>query len=353
MKMAVTTKLRIYLTLYIIIICCSILAFVNKNLLINTVLTHYAQKNFGWQTTTIKDTLLTKSGSVHWLQLDTQGKFPYATSLKGKQNTQLLKINLIDANLADKNIYLSPVLAKTIDPQAPYLQSLQVMGKENPALIAGINGGYFFLNKSKHHRDENCLSKSYPEFTTQGIGDGLLIINNSAYATNCSSGIFPEKARSSIIENQNQQWEIKKTATNKIPSGVINALGAGPGLITNMNGKPVISVDWENILSTFEFAANTAVILATDKNHHCHVIFFTVDGEDKVAGMSAIEMANFIATVLPDLLHLKIISAMSMDQGHSTTMYVKQANPQIVSRASPNRSPRLIYDGLFIATKTT
>ncbi|OGT29803.1 MAG: hypothetical protein A3E87_05585 [Gammaproteobacteria bacterium RIFCSPHIGHO2_12_FULL_35_23] len=338
-----TSSLTLVVLFFFIIIA-------TRQTLTSSLLTLYANQNFHWQSTILKSISLTKSGSVHWLQLVVQGKFP-KFYLALHKNTNVLKINIIDANLNAKDIYLTPVLAKTTSSETPYSETLQDMGQNNPNLLAGINGGYFFINSSKKQHDQNCLGKHFPELTSQGVGDGLLIINNNAYATNCETNFFSEKYRTSIVQNTNQQWQIANIAPNTIPTGMVNGLGAGPGLINTINNKPQIAIHWEGIFSTFEFSANSAVILTLDSQHHTHVIFFTVDGSDKLAGMNAMEMANYIYTILPKTLHEQIISAMSMDQGHSTTMYVKNSNPQIVSNAAKDRSARDIFDGLFIAAR--
>jgi hypothetical protein len=133
-----------------------------------------------------------------------------------------------------------------------------------------------------------------------------------------------------------------------VPDNTVNAIGAGPGLIQSIEGKPQIQITWEGIISTFEFSANVAVILAKDKQGNPHMLFFTVDGIDREYGMTSIGMTNFIYNKIPTLFGLQLVSAMSMDQGNSTTLFVKKADNHIASVTGKQGKTRDVYDGLFI-----
>lgn len=323
--------------------------------LLDRILTSFARSNFSWQCDVPIEKNLTSSGSVKWLQVNCRGKYPWILyGARKTRDTGDLKINLIDANLSDKKIYLTPVLAKTVLKDNPYQETMLSMGKGNPKLLTGINGGYFFINDRHRQKrsDGNCLSKRYPEAGTQGIGDGLLVINKQVYSINCAyHGPFAMSGRSSIIQDTNGNWSITEIKSDSVPKYMVNGLGAGPGLIEEINGVPQIVMRWQGITSTFEFGPNTSVALAKDAQGKPHVVFFTVDGKEKVQGMYATEMANFLYHQVPLLLNLKLISAMSMDQGGSTTMYIRDNNPQVVSSVSKRYDIRTIYNALFIEEK--
>jgi exopolysaccharide biosynthesis protein len=326
--------------------------YYDKRPVIDHLLTQQANMNYDWQCQKIKSKSLNASKSVKWSRYHCIGKYPRYYLFHIGRKMRPLTINIINANLDDKHIQLTPVLAaKTRPMRSLYTETIPSMAKSHPNYIAGINGGYFFTNRM-NHPDQNCSGRTYPEKTVQHIGDGLLVINRHTFSENCYLKYFPTKKRIAIVENKKHQWAIKNVGMHITPHNTLNALGAGPALVRTVNGKAKIDIQWQGILSSFEFAANTAAILAKDAKGHQHIIFFTVDGVDKQSGINAVEMSNFIVKKLPSLLHLKIISAMSMDQGHSTTMYVRGEGKQgVVSAASKHRDSRAVYDGLFLAYK--
>jgi len=331
----------------LLILLLPLTAYASKTVLINTFLTHFAKQDFAWQCAPAKIENLTKNGDVKWLRLRCHGKFPTDYFRFSGKETGILKINLVTADISSPHIKLVPQLARTSSKKQPFAETLLQMGRDNPKFIAGINGGYFYTNR-KGHVDLLCLNKHYPELTPRNISDGLLIIDGNEIAQNCEWNSFVTKGRSSLLLNQARHWYIHEIPYESSLPHILSAIGAGPALIKTVQGKPRIDIRWEGIFSTFEFSANSAVALATDVKGHQHVIFFTVDGVDGKAGMDSPEMANFIYFRLPRLLNLKLQSAMSMDQGHSTTLYIRDANPQIVSQASKRKGVRRIVDGLFI-----
>jgi hypothetical protein len=324
---------------------------------LSSVLSYHARKSYHWRCSKPIVTELTPSHSVRWLSLHCRGRFPTWSGLGRAQETRELKLNLVDIDLSDPHIALVPSVAKrlsgeplnqkNVDKSALYRETLLSMGQRNPHFIAGINGGYFYENR-RHHQDENCIKKTYPQTTARGIGDGLLEIHHKVISENCSSGYFSEAGRTSIEQLSNGQWRIRPEIASQRLRSIQNALGAGPGLIDDYYGRPLIRIRWEGILSTFEFSANSALVTLQDQKGHQHVVFFTVDGADKLAGMNSMEMANFIETTLPGLLKLHLISAMSLDQGRSSGLYIRDNAPQIVSTSSVRGEERPIFDALFV-----
>lgn len=323
-----------------------------SSLVVNPFLNVLASQSYHWQCQPIKEKKLTQNGSVQWSQWSCTDKKPWTLFWMTKSEWSPLMINIVDADLSDSHIQLLPALANTVDKDRPYIEGLSQFGREHPNFIAGVNGGYFFVNSVGHH-DQNCIWKHYPTRTTYDVGDGLLVINKKAYSENCGTSKTSALARATIVQGNDGKWVIKEVPANTTPSDIQNGLGAGPLLISSdetMQSK--INLRWEGILSSFEFGANTAVILAVDRKAHQHLLFFTVDGIDKRAGMRAVQMANFIYTMLPTLLHVQIVSAMNMDQGHSTAMYIRGEKTPIVSKADKSRTERPIYDALFISEKS-
>ena len=314
---------------------------------VSLALTQLAKRDYAWQCSApLNKKPLNNKGNITWVKLQCEGSYPWALSSKSKPTGPLI-INIIDANMADPNNFAKPTIGNA-KATKPYKSTLLEQGASDPTLIAGINGGYFRTKPNR--RDENCFrrSPSKPMNESKHIGDSLLVIDSQVYSTNCHGGLLGEIGRSSLIQDATtKQWRIERIKKDTVPPNVVNAIGAGPGLIQTIDGKPQIRVTWEGIFSTFEFSANSAVILAKDKQDNTHMLFFTVDGIDREYGMTAIQMANFIYHQIPKLFDLQLVSAMSMDQGNSTTM-VAQNN--VVSVTGRRGAVRDIYDGLFIGS---
>jgi exopolysaccharide biosynthesis protein len=315
---------------------------------ISLVITQLAKRDYAWQCAApLVQRPLNSQGNVIWTKLQCRGAYPWAFSQKSK-DTGILTINIVDANLADANTVVKPAIANA-QSNPPYRSTLLEQAATYPNAIAGINGGYF--RKKPNRRDENCIRRSpkKPLDTPEHIGEGLLVIDQQVYSTNCNGGSLAENGRSTLIQDaMTKQWRIERVEHDVVPANTLNAIGAGPGLIQTIEGKPQIQITWEGILSTLEFSANAAVILAKDKQGEPHMLFFTVDGIDREYGMTSLGMTNFIYNKIPTLFGLQLVSAMSMDQGNSTTLFVKKADQPIVSITGTRGAVRNIYDGLFI-----
>lgn len=336
----------------LIALCVAALAYLRPSGIspVSLILTQMAKRDYAWQCApALNQKSLNSKGNITWTKLQCQGAYPWAFSDKSKY-TGVLTINIVDANLSDPHTFVKPSIGNA-QAKLPYHSTLLEQSAAQPAFVAGINGGYFRTRPNR--RDENCFRRSpnKPMNASKHVGDSLLIIDNQVYSTNCYGGALSEVGRSSLIQDATtKQWRIERIKKDTVPANVANALGAGPGLIQTIKGEPQIQITWEGIFSTFEFSANTAVILAKDKQNDPHILFFTVDGIDREYGMTSIEMANFIYNKIPDLFGLQLVSAMSMDQGNSTTMFVKSAENPIVSVTGKSGRVRPIYDGLFIGT---
>lgn len=318
--------------------------------ILNNYLTFLARGNYSWSCDFQQRTPLdTKGGNgANWLSMRCEGTFPRGYMAKAGDSTGPLSINIIDVNLNNPHIRVLPVLAHSHDRNHPNNETILTMGQERPKIIAGINGGYYFRNYKKFH-DTSCLWKSFPQVGTQNIGNSLLVINGKTYAKNCYALKVHGPARSALLETKDHQFKISEVMPNAVPKGILNAIGAGPGLIDNSLGKPRINISWQYIPSTIEFSANTALALGHDRLGHQHMLFIEVDGSDGDKGMYSFEMANFIAHAIPQFLDIKVMQAMGLDQGHSTQLYVKdKQGGRIVSQARTNKGVRSIFDGLFI-----
>lgn len=344
--------LKIILALLVVIALCILaLLYLRPSGLspFSLILTQLAKRDYAWQCQApLVQQPLNNKGNIVWTKLQCQGVYPWG--IFKKSSTGVLVINIVDANLADGNTVVKPTLAN-LNPEAKdahYRSTLVEQAARYPTAVAGINGGYF--RKKLSQRDQNCIKRrpNTPLDTPNHVGEGLLVIDRKVYSTNCNGGALSESGRSSLIQDATtKQWRIERVPHDIVPGNAVNAIGAGPGLIQTIAGKPQIQITWEGILSTLEFSANAAVILAKDKQGNPHMLLFTVDGIDKKYGMTSIGMTNFIYTQIPTLFGVQLVSAMSMDQGNSTTMFVKNA-PNSVASITGVGSVRRIYNGLVI-----
>ena len=113
------------------------------------------------------------------------------------------------------------------------------------------------------------------------------------------------------------------------PEDIQNGLGAGPNLVSvdRSSWETYIDIpeDDDNI-NIMEHAANTAVgvIFDTSTGQAVKMILVTTDGSDECGRLDS--SCGINATNLASLMkdHFQVHESMSMDQGGSTTMWVKQ-----------------------------
>lgn len=160
----------------------------------------------------------------------------------------------------------------------------------------------------------------------------------------------------------------------QLPLSVGNAIAAGPNLVkwdkeTKTSVVYIPPSDFN--FNIWEHSSNTAVGLRTDSTNSVatEAVFVVSDGRDSCSrkdptcGMEAIPMAYFMKDFLkvnPNpspfafALTQKVTAAMEMDQGGSSTMWVKGQPFNGVVSNTPNKetrppSPRHVANGLFIA----
>ena len=139
-----------------------------------------------------------------------------------------------------------------------------------------------------------------------------------------------------------------QTRGAKCPAGVVDGIAAGPNLVSlDANGEPYINIPpHDHNVNIIEHSANTAVALLRSPSSQSvdSVLFVTADGhdgcpsKDPTCGIDAHHMAYF------NLDYLGASEAMEIDQGGSTTMWVKGLG--VVS--NPGEGQRNIFSGLFV-----
>jgi exopolysaccharide biosynthesis protein len=120
--------------------------------------------------------------------------------------------------------------------------------------------------------------------------------------------------------------------------GVKYAIGAGPNLVTNSRKN----ITQEEFVWYTEKAPRTAVATTSGG----HTLLVTIDGRATGAdGMTIDMLADFLVG------EFHVVSAMNLDGGGSTTMYL---GGKIVNKPSDQACDgccRCVYDGLFVYMK--
>ena len=116
---------------------------------LDAVLTYIAKQDYQWRCDIVKqDNLDPKHETgVIWSTLSCSGIYPHYVPFKAGKPTGKLRINIVDIDLSDPHIQINPVLAKKNTPNnQPYTETVLAMGLDKSQRIAGVNGGYFFIN---------------------------------------------------------------------------------------------------------------------------------------------------------------------------------------------------------------
>lgn len=281
--------------------------------------------------------------------------------------TPLLTVNSISFDLASTAVRAIP--AVSVDPNTP-LQTLPEMATQNEKFIAGINGGYFWrvdidgiwfddVCRGKTRNDANHPASS--ENVNYGVSDGLVKIDGVVYGNNCNCTGYSRPAILAINGDLSNINVVYRAET--VDESVSNAIAAGPNLVsynaTSDSSYVDIPSDDDNI-NILEHAANTAVGIrftkGADGMKSSQMTLVTTDGSDEcgpkdiTCGLNSADLASLMKD------HFQSNVAMSMDQGGSTTMWVKGASPDrngVVSRSHNTEpveqdGPRHVANGLFI-----
>eukprot|EP01033_Poteriospumella_lacustris_P001047 gene1048-757_t len=288
----------------------------------------------------------------------------------------LLTVNSVTFDLASGKVRAIP--AVSVDPSNP-LQPVNAMAKQNDKFLAGINGGYFWrVDIDGAWIDDVCRGKTRQEANkpassvnpNYGVSDGLIKIDGTVFGNNCDCKGYSRPAILAINGEQSTIDVVHRAET--VGDDVANALGAGPNLVSfnATSGESFVDIpeDDDNI-NILEHAANTAVgviygssskkigsAVKATADSTGKMIFVTTDGSDEcgpkdiTCGLNSKDLASLMKD------HFGTHVAMSMDQGGSTTMWVKGANPSrdgIVSRSHNTEpveqdGPRNVANALFL-----
>jgi hypothetical protein len=223
--------------------------------------------------------------------------------------------------------------------------------------LAAINGGYFYRLDVKTFFDGVCIGKNSNEASqapsltapNNGINDGTIVIGGQLHGSNCDC-VGYSRPVVFTLNGTSSHFDVL-TRGAEPPSGLtLDAVSSSPNLVsTNASGSYVdIPSDDDNLGNILEHSANTGVCLRPSLDgNSVEVVMLTIDGYDgcssfnSTCGTNAFSMAYFLKD------YFNCTSGMNMDQGGSTTMYVKgQPNNGIVS--SSGGGPRAIASGLIL-----
>ena len=303
----------------------------------------------------------------------------------------LLTVNLVEFSLPNSKLRAIPAVSVNADRP---LQPIPDMATQNDKFIAGINGGYFWrVDISGIWIDDVCRGKlraeankpANPLFPNFGLSDGLVKIDGKLVGNNCNCTGYSRPAIL-ILNDDRSTINVVHRAEGVEPT-VRNAISAGPNLVSYnvTDGSSYVDIpsDDDNI-NILEHAANTAVGIrltedkVTKRTFTCltlwslliivfqtsftelkasSMFFLTTDGSDECGprdiycGLNSRDLASLMKD------QYKANLAMSMDQGGSTTMWVKGVNPSrngVVSRSHNTEpveqdGPRNVANGLFLA----
>jgi len=275
----------------------------------------------------------------------------------------LLTVNSVHADLTTGKLRAVP----GVPTEEFGLQPINQMAKPFPNFIAGINGGYFWrVDVDGVWIDDVCRGKvrkdamqhvdvNYPNY---GVSDGLIKIDGVVKGNNCNCSGY---SRPAVLAIDGQSTDIQVLHRGEtVADNIKSAIGAGPNLVSQdpTTGESFIDIpaDDDNI-NILEHAANTAVGFKKDATGKtATLIMATTDGSDECGPLD--DTCGLMSKALASLMKDKFgcAKAMSMDQGGSTTMWVKGVNPErdcIVSRSHNTRpveedGPRNVANGLFI-----
>ena len=275
-----------------------------------------------------------------------------------------ITVNVVTVDINNPNVRVVPAVA---DPKKS-LQTVPEIAALNPNFIVGINGGYFWRVDIKDlWIDDVCWFKSREEANSpvskdhvnNGVGDGLIKVDGVVYSNNCNCTGF-SRPTVMTFDGENTTIEVLHRGET-VADSVQTAIGAGPNLVSyNATSKEAyvnIPADDDNI-NLLEFAANTAVAvkLDTETGKATHILLVTTDGSDECGPTDPSCGLNMqtLAGMLKDAYGAHM--SLSMDQGGSTTMWIKGERPDrggVVSRSHSSvpdidDTPRNVANGVFV-----
>lgn len=318
---------------------------------------------------------LTPAGEVDWTRLNCTGSFiPEHCVLHKARAVGPMVFNVIRANLQSPGVRGVPLevpQVASMDPKDRVKPLSEIAAihaldlGDDEELIAGVNGGYFWRTDSESFFDDVCLGKLRSDALRQasdvdpnaGVSDNLMLRDGQVLGSNCNKLLNSRPTALILKELNGSQSTLPRIVVmdrgSRLPDTVQDAIASGPNLVSlGPDHAPHVDIVGDNV-NIVEYNSNTGIGLRKSQHGSEELLLVTIDGhhgcprKDTTCGIDAEGLAFFMKT------YLGVHSAMGMDQGGSTTMWVKgEPNQGIVS--NPGSGERSIFNGLFIKfTKST
>ena len=256
-----------------------------------------------------------------------------------------LNISVLSVDLTLPTLRLAPIADSSLKPV-----DVQAASYPSRRLIAGINGGYFWRTDASSFIDGVCQGKSRADALqpaslgtpNTGVGDNAVVASGALLSSNCDCA---GNSRPAVltINASHSRIDVLHRGDPPLFGLAYDAIGSGPNLVsTNASGATYVDIpkDDDDIGNILEHSANTAVGLYANGT----AILVTVDGYDgcpllnPTCGVNAFSLAYLMKDALG------VQTAMGMDQGGSTTMWVKGLG--VIS--NPGRGTRNIFSALMV-----
>jgi hypothetical protein len=242
-------------------------------------------------------------------------------------------VNSIHVDLTRGDVRLVPQVALVdVDGQSepqPGLKNLPDIAAQNPNVIAGINGGYFWrIDVEGYWRDNVCRGKhrvdaEQPASTdcpNCGVGDGVVIIDGVLESSNCNCTGYSKPSVISLAQGGSSITVLDRGGFVD-PNLVPNAIAAGPNLVSYDPSAGCAFVDipeGDDNVNRVVYEASTAVGLVQLQTNGSMVategVLVTTDGSDSChpnehyCGLQCRDLATLMKDVFG------CTQAMSMDQ---------------------------------------
>jgi hypothetical protein len=291
-------------------------------------------------------------GAAQWQRLScTAPSVP--TSPNASQPAGPLVVNVVTANIsAGSGLRLTPATAPASAPHR--LDTLDAIAAADARkLLAGINGGYFFRLDVANFFDGVCIGKNptvaqqppSPASPNAGVADGGIVVAGQLRGSNCDCLGYNMPVWLTL-NGSSSRIEVTGRASQPPAGLALDSLAAGPNLLSSGPSGAFVDIrdGDENFANVYEWAANAMVAFSPDGGT---AFLVTTDGYDgcpaktQTCGANAFSLAYFAKD------YLLAGTAMAMDQGGSTTMFVQgQGAGGIVTSSGGGVRP--LFSGLFL-----